>query len=279
MRIIFTSYGWILALAIMALTLGCASGPVISKILFEDESRLVRLDVTYRTGGQEHSHPVSLHLDALAASLEVMTVKGRVNPLSGRLGTMPSSLTQAFSDTQVHFFAPLLAQAFERASPLEEMVFYVIEPRGSGIQEISSGSFFVQGDELHLILANYRYAVAGNLMAENVRANPLMVLGESWYNVNPGPHGRVESSDLWKGVTESAPQHLVMRLLKEGRPVDRAPDGAMSHEGLEGSPQPTSVAEKLRLLRELQESGLLTPQEFETKQRQVLDSETLGSPP
>ncbi len=179
----------------------------------------------------------------------------------------------------MQFFAPLLARAFDRASPLEEIVFYINEPRGSGIREISSRSFYVQGEDLHLILANYRHAVAGELMTEKARANPLIVLGESWYDVTAGPQGRMEPSDLWKGMTGAAPQHLVMRDIKDKLPVDKAPEGTTSQEPDEVPHHPTSVVEKLRLLRALKESGLLTQQEFEMKQRQVLDSETAESPP
>ncbi len=267
----FPSHGWALALAIMVVNPSCASGPVISKVVFEDEHRLVRLDVTYRTGGQEHSHPVTLNPAVLMAALQAMTVKRRVSPLSGRVGMAPPS-PQAFSEEQVRFLAPLLAQALDRASPLEAIVFYFNEPRGSGIREISSGSVYVQGDDLHFILANYRHAVAGTLMAEKARANPLIVLGESWYNVDPGPYGRVESSDLWKGVTGAAPQHLVMRLIKDRRPVGKSTEGTTRSEPAEVPSHNTSVVEKLRLLRALKDAGLLTQREFETKQRQVLDS-------
>ena len=78
----FSSHGWALALAIMAVNPGCASGPVISKVVFEDEHRLVRLDVTYRTGGQEHSHPVTLNPSVLVAALQAMTVEWRVRFIS-----------------------------------------------------------------------------------------------------------------------------------------------------------------------------------------------------
>jgi len=271
-RFTFALHGWALALAIIAMNPGCALGPVISKVVFEDEHRLVRLDVTYRTGGQEHSHPVTLDPDVLMAALQAMTVTGRGSLLSGRLGANPSVSPQAFSEEQVQFFAPLLARALDRASPLEEIVFYVNEPRGSGIREISSGSFYVQGEDLHLILANYRYAVAGELMADKARANPLIVLGESWYEVAADARGTVESSDIWKGVTGTAPQHLVILNIKARLPFDEALKKTPSQKPDEVPLQPTSVIEKLRLLRAMRESGLLTRQEFETKQRQVLDS-------
>ena len=274
-----SSAAWLRLATVIAVNPGCALGPVISKVVFEDEHRLVRLDVTYRTGGQEHSHPVTLDPDVLMAALQAMTVTGRGSLLSGRLGANPPVLPQAFSEEQVQFFAPLLARALDRASPLEEIVFYVNEPRGSGIREISSGSFYVQGEDLHLILANYRYAVAGELMAEKARANPLIVLGESWYQVTAGPQGRIEPSGSWKGMTGTAPQHLVMLNIKNRLPVNKAPGRTTSQEVDKFPHQPTSVAEKLRMLRALKEAGLLTLQEFETKQRQVIDSETAEGAP
>jgi len=263
---------WVLTLTLLVANAGCASVPVISKVVFEDEHRLVRLDVTYRTGGQEHSHPVTLNPDVLMAAIQAMTVKGRVSPLSGRLTTDPPPSPQAFSDKQAQFLAPLLAQALDRASPLEEIVFYFNAPRDSGIREISSGSVYVQGDDLHLILANYRYAVAGELMTEKARANPLIVLGESWYKVTADAQETVESSDVWKGVTGAAPQHLIILNLKDRMVFDKALEGTISQKPGGDLHQPTSVDEKLRLLQTLKEAGLLTQQEFEAKQRQVLDS-------
>ena len=89
----------------------------------------------------------------------------------------------------------------------------------------------------------------------------------------------MEPSDSWKGMTGAAPQHLVILNIKDRLPIDKAPDGATNQERDTVLHHPTSVAEKLRMLRALKEAGLLTQQEFETKQRQVLDSETAEPTP
>ena len=63
--------GYTLLLVIM----GCSISPVISKVIVEQPNRLVRLDVTYRSGLEEHSHPTSIspsHLTTLLTSVKVL---------------------------------------------------------------------------------------------------------------------------------------------------------------------------------------------------------------
>jgi hypothetical protein len=62
----------------------------------------------------------------------------------------------AFTDKEIAFFAPLLALALSKATPEEVVTFYQTRDLSALSREVTSGGLFIQDDELHLILANYR---------------------------------------------------------------------------------------------------------------------------
>lgn len=61
----------------------------------------------------------------------------------------------AFTETEVAFFAPLLALAIKKAAPEELVTFYATRPLSGTNRDVTSGGLFVKGNELHIILANY----------------------------------------------------------------------------------------------------------------------------
>jgi len=251
---------------------GCSTPPVVSKIVFQDHNHVVRLDVTYRVGNQEHSHPAMLAPEDLAIVLQAIEAIPQRNLLSGRLGTSTSTTSAAFSDEQVRFLAPLLAQGLNQATPLEEVVFYLNQPRNRTIREITSGSLYVQGPNLHLLLANYRHATSGNLETEKATTNPLTILGEPMYDLSPGPYGRIFGELPWLKSFAIAPQHLILDYQVLVRSEDDRGGLNLGKHDEDSSPH-SSIHNKLRLLRDLKNLGLLTDQEYQEKRMQVLETD------
>lgn len=251
----------------MFVTVGCSASPVVSKVVFEDEDHVVRLDVTYRTGMQEHSHPAPLTSMELATVLRAIEVTPQRDLISGYLAPYTSDSPRAFSEEQVQFLAPLLAKGLNHATPLEEVVFYLNQPRDRNIREITSGSLYLHEQALHFILANYRWATAGRMEAERVKTNPLTILGKSRYHVSPGPHGSAQSRQSWLRIFSQTPQQLIIdyqALITS----DSSTENRKSSEQPSDQSQP--LAEKLQLLRELKDEGFLTEQEFQEKKKQIL---------
>jgi hypothetical protein len=63
---------------------------------------------------------------------------------------------QAFSEAEIRLFAPQLAQGLRRAKPEEIVTFGQTNQVTENTSKITSGGVFIDGDDLHLILSNYR---------------------------------------------------------------------------------------------------------------------------
>jgi hypothetical protein len=126
--------------------------------IFEDESRFVRLAIDHAVGGG-HSHPVSITTDEMSAVLSGVMIEEPNNlvrslPLPGK-NDVPSR-HPAFSVAEVAFFAPLISKGLESAKPEEIVAFYRIIQQPGTIDYVTSGGVFIDGEELHLLLSNYR---------------------------------------------------------------------------------------------------------------------------
>ncbi len=198
---------------------------MVSTVLFEDQDRLVRLDVTFREGGQEHSHPARVKSIRLARVLRSITLTPPGPLLPAFRGHHRLAGSPAFSEGEIEFLAPLFEEGLRRSTPLEEVVFYLSEIRDSGVREITSGSLYVQNEALHLRIANYRSTTTGELEAARVRTNPLTILGEHQSSLDPGPDGRIQPQGSWTRIMGRTPQHLVFeyRALKGARPGTEGP--------------------------------------------------------
>jgi hypothetical protein len=108
--------------------------------------------------GTEHSHPVSLKPEQIAAVLAGMRIEEPIALVRGDIlqrDPVPP-IHPAFTEKNIAFLAPLLAMALSKAMPEEVVTFYQTRPISAITREVTSGGLFIRGDELHLILANYR---------------------------------------------------------------------------------------------------------------------------
>ena len=103
-----------------------------------------------------HSHPVTVSPDQIAAVLSGLTIDEPITrmPIYDDL-SIPRH-HKAFDENMIAFLAPLLSLGFAQATPEEVITFYLSKDRSWGSREVTSGGLFVQGDELHFVLANYR---------------------------------------------------------------------------------------------------------------------------
>ena len=76
-------------------------------------------------------------------------------------------------------------EAFSRVKSSEWVVFYLAHTQASNVTEITSGAFFAQNGYLHLLIANYRYAVTVPLLQQQIRDHPLRPKGEGFYEFVP----------------------------------------------------------------------------------------------
>lgn len=258
---------WIMGLSLAWLT-GCASPSSLSRAVVEEPNQLVRLEVTYRDGGQEHSHPAKVTPETLVRVLQSVTV----TPHSFLFPNVKNEEGDAaFSGEPLRFFAQHVSRALSQATPLEEILFYWSEKRDHSIQEITSGSCYIQDQSLHLVFANYRQAISGKLQADQARVNPRRILGGPLYRLQPGARGQIQPTSQWEHFLETSPQHLVLAYQE----VENSTPSSMPHSTLQtpssDATTPSNVQEKLETLQLLRQKGLISEEEYHEKRKQILE--------
>jgi hypothetical protein len=243
---------------------------------FEDQHQFVHLEVTARANQLNHSHPASLSENTLAKILGSFTVNPRpASSLENSFAYMavprlPES-SPAFSPAVIAFLSKHLHQALQRATPLEEALFFIEDPQPQDTALLTSGGCYIQEGRLHVQLANYRHPTIGKTEIIQARANPLKVLSHLGYDLIPGPNGTVQPPPAWESLITALPQHVIIdyeQPLQEPRiknPPDDSPGGP-------DHPAHKTLAEQLRELEQAQNDGLITEEEYQTLRAKLLDA-------
>lgn len=146
------------------LSLVCAACSTISPtgtVLFDDARGRVSLrhmaDRTFQAG-----HPINLEPDLLARLLRGVQIQEQQRALQSVLAGSSSSVP-VFSEEQIRFLAPLLAEGLRTAAPDQRIEYRVQTPRsGSAFEsstvETTAGSLYAYGLSLYLSLSHYRSA-------------------------------------------------------------------------------------------------------------------------
>ena len=141
-------------LIILLLITGCARIQTPPKIIFEDGTHLVRLDLNRSIGEpndpDRYTHPteiVAIQLHTILDSLNVQEHRA----LLQRTFSGPANQIKVFSEHDITALEPRIREAFLRATPREHVTFAVINPTGN-TREVTAGEMFVKENTLHLIL-------------------------------------------------------------------------------------------------------------------------------
>jgi Short C-terminal domain len=176
--------------------------------------------------------------------------------------------TEAFGEEERRYLAPLLATAFAKARRDEWVVFYLSHPReqrgGPGVREVTSGGFFVEGEQLHFLLANYRYTVSMSSIQEDIREDPLRPAGEGFYELLPSQNQSVRSVKTWD-LTEPVRARSLELVLNYQALL------SSSDERIPKPERTPSLEERLRTLDRLYREGLITEEEYRLKRQRLLD--------
>jgi len=146
------------------------------KIIFDDPRGTVSLQ-TMSDQSVQASHPVALDQTLLAKILRGMEIQdqehGFQKYLAGRSSPVP-----VFSDDQIRFLAPLLAEGLRTAAP-DEFIEYRVRTtyEGSVLEssttETTAGSLYAYGRQLYMTLSQYRYSPnRANLNSLDYRSRP-----------------------------------------------------------------------------------------------------------
>lgn len=171
----------------------CQSRPVLTEVIYTDPSLIVRLAVDHTVRGGR-SHPATVEVEEMSSFLSGVIIEEPTGlvpplPLPGQRNEPPRH--PAFTAAEIDILAPLLAKGLNAAKPEEIVTFYWI-PQPPPNDQVTSGGIFVEGDELHFILGNYRSPTRYPPDAETIqsldgRSTPLqpLVPQENLLTFNP----------------------------------------------------------------------------------------------
>ena len=149
-----------LALLYLAGT-ACSTTDQNTKILFEDPRGTVALR-TMSDRSIQATHPINLEPNVLAKILRGIEIQDQEHGIQKFLAVR-SSPVPVFSDDQIRFLAPLLAEGLRTATP-DQRIEYRVQTtlKGSMFEssttETTAGSVYVYGRSLYVILSQYRYS-------------------------------------------------------------------------------------------------------------------------
>ncbi|HSF67626.1 MAG TPA: hypothetical protein VLA67_09380 [Nitrospiraceae bacterium] len=208
----------------------CSPRQFTTVTIYDTPAAFVRLefDRTVKKG-TEHSHPISLMPQQIAAVLGGVIVHEPNAFIRGDIlqrNPVPR-IHPAFSDKDIAFFAPLLALAISKATPEEVVTFYQTRDLSLLSREVTSGGMFVQGDELHLTLANYRsstgsMADTGMAETQDDRLTPMQSLSPQRTRLDFEPHSakwKQETSGLEKVFQQDDRKLIVLYKQLPPRPL------------------------------------------------------------
>jgi len=141
----------------------CGTTAPTGKILFDDPRGTVSLQTMFDQSIQA-THPITVEPALLAQILKGMAVqeqeRGIQRVLAGRSSPVP-----VFSEDQIRFLAPLIAEGLRTAAP-DQRVAYRVQTTHEGsflessITETTAGSLYAYGRQLYVILSQYHSAPA-----------------------------------------------------------------------------------------------------------------------
>jgi hypothetical protein len=139
----------------------CSTTDQNTKILFEDPRGTVSLQ-TMSDRSIQATHPINLEPNLLAKILRGIEIQDQEHGVQKFLAAR-SSPVPVFSDDQIRFLAPLLAEGLRTAAPDQRIEYRVQTTReGSMLEssttETTAGSLYVYGRSLYMILSQYRYS-------------------------------------------------------------------------------------------------------------------------
>ena len=149
----------------------CGTTGQTGKVLFDDPRGTVSLQ-TIADQSIQATHPITLEPALLAQILSGIEVQDQERGIQ-KLFAGSSSPVPVFSDDQIRFLAPLLAEGLRTAAPNQRIEYRVQTTLAgsfleSSITETTAGSLYAYGRQLYVTLSQYRAAPArANLNAND----------------------------------------------------------------------------------------------------------------
>lgn len=208
----------------------------------------------------------SIHVQKQEPLLLFFTTKGPEEP--------------AFTEDEIDYLSVTLSRVFANARPDERVVFALVRRQSADLSEVTSGSWFVSGQSLHLVLANYRFAITMPTVRELLWQDPMWTQAGASYDLVPGTYQTVVREEVFSRrlLTSTLPSLSIeyTQLLLAESLSSPAVQKSPSPELLPAQPNKASssnlsLEERLQILKRLRDQGLITEEEYRTKKQQLLN--------
>ncbi len=268
--------GFLILFCILLIGEGCSGPFLYSRTIHEGRYKYVKLEARYGDGqrgaSMEFSHPVSLSETDWARILKSIFVKPQQRLF---IETKEIVSRQLFSKSDLLYLANCATLAFTKAHSGEWVVFYLSDPQETGVTEITSGGLFVEDSKLHFVLANYRQLVTMPFIQQEIWHNPLKPAGETFYDIVQQPHQTLRTErrwDLTQSLRVTVPEleidYTALLILPPDNQEQRTP---AQSKGTFSQGEETQLVDKLRMLRQLHEEGLITEKEYRQKRQKLME--------
>ncbi len=189
-------------------------------------------------------------------------------------------ILSVFTEEEIDYLSVTLSKAFVQAQSNEWVVFGLSRETSRGLSKLTTGGWYLDGSDLHFVLANYRVSVTMSNMHQSLWEQPLHPDSDSSYRFIAGAQQtivRAPKSAL--SLFTSSPLHLAIayQALGIGQPVTKT--GAQDISTVNQPPAPTPgtvspptpIEERLQVLKRLYSQGLITEEEYRAKKQQLLE--------
>ena len=244
---------------------GCFGPKEPPHYLDEGERYLVRLD--RGDGSVRYDHPAEIDLETLKTALASVVARHEVSLLNRLLTQQKEVRGSAFTAEEVALLADRMKAAFLKATPQEQVAFFLTSRKNSMATQITSGVAFVKGGEIHLILANDQTSISSEQHPYLPRENPLYVYEPGSFQLLPQTHQR--------SVSDAAGRSLQGVAIDLAAPPAPARSEPMTSNAQEKAPAPSGASPleaQFRLLKKLREENLITEEEYKEKKSELLRS-------
>lgn len=243
----------------------------------EEAARFVRFQQVAEenrfASSRQLAHPFVLSAEEWTSLLKGLQVQRQAEGLLFR--DPPGPVLPAFTPDEIEYLSRTLSQAFAQAQPNELIVFGLGRLNTYNMTEITTGGWFLEGDSLHLILANYRKAATMPSTRQLLWERPLRPDAGPHYDLVAGRHQTVmRDAGGWSGLFSTDPSELA--LTYQAMLVEE-PVGALSPQESPRRLSPEiahpapSLEDRLRVLKRLHDQGLITEDDYRAKKQQLLD--------
>ena len=169
-----------------AMATGCSSTSAVQQAFATQPSGSVRLEEV-ADWEFEAAHPSALEAVTIESLLRAVMISD-ANPDLSNLPVDGSKPMRVFSDEDVRYLAPLLAQALSQAQPEYVVAFRLSSSAGSG-SEPTAGTLYVRNDRLYLTLTEHQGSLEKVESSLFSRGRPARIV-----TIAPESAGRIEQA-------------------------------------------------------------------------------------